>query len=214
MGTAATWGRRSPPNRHSRRPWQRRTRALRAVSPDLDITIEVGPSAPLVRGLEEGRFDFVLARLPQDYDARVFDVQPARIERVSLLVHEAHPMMARADLTLRDLADQDWVIQERGSPIRAALETAFLEAGVPVPARVTNSSSLLVMLALLEGADIIAPVSDEVAALLTRPGIGARLGRLAIRNPITVSPCFIIQSRDRPTSRAVDRVLTEVLTRL
>lgn len=189
-------------------------RALRAEAPEVEVTIEVGPSTQLIRGLEEGRFDFVLARLPQEYDARLFDLQPARIERISLMVHESHPLLARSGLGLEELDGQDWVIQERGSPIRAALENAFFRAGVPVPQRVTNSTSLLVMLALLEDGDVIAPVTDEVTALLTRSGIGARLARLDIREPITVSPCFIIQSRNRPPSRAVDRVLTEVLTRL
>ena len=40
--------------------------ALRKVkdeSPDIETTIEVGPSVQLVRGLREGRLDFVIARL-------------------------------------------------------------------------------------------------------------------------------------------------------
>ena len=188
--------------------------AVRADTPNVEVSIEVGPSTELVRGLEEGRFEFVLARLPQDYDPREFDILPARHERVSLLVHEDHPLADRPGLSLAQLTAHDWVVQERGSPIRAAVEGAFFAAGVPVPPGVTNSSSLLVMLALLENSDVIAPVSDEVAGLLTRPGIGARLRRLDIVQTIAVTPYFIIQSRQRQFSRAVERVLAEVLARL
>ena len=85
---------------------------------------------------------------------------------------------------------------------------------MPVPSGITNSSSLLVMLALLENSAVIAPVAEEVAALLTRPGIGARLRRLDVDRPIAVTPYFIIRNRARQFSTAVDRVLTEVLARL
>lgn len=188
--------------------------AVRAASPGVEVSIEVGPSTELVRGLEEGRFEFVLARLPQDYDPREFDILPARFEMVSLIVHQDHPLATRTGLDLADLIDFDWVVQERGSPIRAAVEGAFTAAGVPVPASITNSSSLLVMLALLENSQVIAPVSNEVADLLTRPGIGARLRRLDIVQPIQVTPYFVIRSRARQFSSAVDRVLSEVLARL
>ena len=50
---------------------------LSPVSPAIEPTLEVGPSQELVRGLEEGRFDFVLARLPPGSDARAFRVLPA-----------------------------------------------------------------------------------------------------------------------------------------
>lgn len=188
--------------------------AVRAATPGVEVSIEVGPSTELVRGLEEGRFEFILARLPQDYDPREFDILPARFEMVSLIVHQDHPLATRTGLDLADLIDFDWVVQERGSPIRAAVEGAFAAAGVPVPASITNSSSLLVMLALLENSQVIAPVSNEVADLLTRPGIGARLRRLDIVQPIQVTPYFVIRSRARQFSSAVDRVLAEVLARL
>ena len=188
--------------------------AVRAATPGVEVSIEVAPSTELVRGLEDGRFEFILARLPQDYDPREFDILPRRYEVVSLIVHEDHPLADRQRLGLADLIRFDWVVQERGSPIRAAVEGAFSAAGVPVPAGITNSSSLLVMLALLENSHVIAPVSNEVAELLTRPGIGARLRMLDIAQPIHVTPYFIIRSRARQFSPAVDRVLSEVLARL
>ena len=60
--------------------------------PDLDMTIEVAPSIELVRGLVEGRFDFVISRLPPTYDSRDFLLQPVGSEMVSLLVGPDHPL--------------------------------------------------------------------------------------------------------------------------
>ena len=42
--------------------------ALRAEAGDIEPTIEVAPSTVLLRGLEERRFDFVIARLDADLD--------------------------------------------------------------------------------------------------------------------------------------------------
>ena len=59
--------------------------------------------------------------------------------------------------------------------------TAILSAGARLPARVTNTSSLLVTLAMLEAPDTVAPVSREVAGLLVgagpRPGVVAPAAR-------------------------------------
>jgi len=187
---------------------------IRTSAPDIEPTFEVGPSSGLVRGLAEGRFDFVIARLPTDHDSRAFHMLPARWEAVSLLVRAGHPLAGRPRVALGDLTRYPWVIQERGSPIRDAVEGAFAAAGVAVPATITNSSSLLVMLSLLEKSDTVAPLSEEVAALLTRAGIGARLAVLDLDREIAVSPYFIIRNRHRPLSRAAERLLDEVLAEL
>ena len=188
--------------------------AVREKAPGLEATVEVGPSTQLVRGLIEGRFDFVLARMPAEYDSRDFHIAPARTEEVTLLVRRGHPLEGRAAVTLAELGEYEWVMQERGSPIRRAIEAAYHDAGVPAPGRIINSSSLLVMLSMLEVSQAIAPQSREVAGLLTRPAIGTNLVPLSVASDLTVSPFFVIRNRASQLSRAAERVMQEVLQRL
>jgi DNA-binding transcriptional LysR family regulator len=185
--------------------------AVRARSPDIDVTIEVGPSIDLVRGLDEGRFDFVFARIPATQDSRDFLVHPARSEIVKLLVRDTHPLVGRTDVPLQDLRDYDWVIQERGSPIRLAVEQTFHRAGVATPTRVINSSSLLIVLSLLESSDAIAPQSKEVASLLSGATLGAHLTTIALSEVITVSPYFIIRNRFKELPQAAENFYDEAL---
>ncbi|MGB0658547.1 MAG: LysR family transcriptional regulator [Mangrovicoccus sp.] len=187
---------------------------MKETAPDIEPTFEVGPSVELVRGLEEGRFDFILARLPYGYDSRAFHIQPAQWEVVSLVVHHSHPLAGHDAVRLQDLTRYDWVVQERGSPIREAMENAFTEAGAHPPSKVINSSSLLVMLSLLERSHTIAPLSEEVGALLTRQTVAAELTLLNLDRVIQVSPYFIIRNRSQQLSRAAERLLKEVLLRL
>lgn len=189
-------------------------RRVKEESPDMEATIEVAPSVVLVRGLKEGRFDFVIARLPPDYDSADFDVHPARGEEVRMLVRDSHPLAGRRDLPLEALTPYEWVVQERGSPIRQAVETAFLQSATPVPRNVNNSSSLLIVMSLLARSDVISPQSEEVAEVLTSDGLGARLSVLDLQPKITVSPYYVLASRGRELPRASDRVFREVLRRV
>ncbi|QPM90843.1 LysR family transcriptional regulator [Pseudooceanicola algae] len=189
-------------------------RRIKEQSPDVEATIEVGPSTQLVRGLKEGRFDFIIARLAATEEHGEFHVYPARSENVALMVRSAHPLAGRRALSLEDVARYEWVVQERGSPIRQAVEDAFLQIGRPVPRNVNNSSSLLVVLALLSRSDVISPQSEEVAEILTHESLGAKLAVLDLDLEIRVSPYFVLHNRGQQLPRIADRVLQEVLRRL
>jgi len=189
-------------------------RQIKESTPGIEPTIDVAPSVELVRGLEEGRFDFILARLPPEYDSRAFRLTPARGEVVSLLVSRSHPLAGRQSVSLGELAGYEWVIQERGSPIRSAVEQAFHAAGVPVPGNITNTSSLLIMLAILESSQAVATLSEEVGGLLTRGTLGFQMEALKLVESVTVPPYFIIQNRSQQLSRAAERVLERVVKAL
>ncbi|MDA7430925.1 LysR family transcriptional regulator [Primorskyibacter aestuariivivens] len=186
-------------------------KAVREEIPGLQPTIEVAPSVTLIRGLEEGHFDFVLARLGSAHHARDFMAHPGRTEVVSLVARAAHPLVGRT-VSLSDTLPYDFVIQEPGSPIRAALEHSFLEHRLEIPARVTNSSSLLVALSLISEADTIAPQTREVAQVLSRTN--ANLAIIETTESIVVSPYLVLQTRHRQLSPVAQRLLDEVLRRL
>ena len=187
---------------------------VKANAADLHITIEVGPSNQLMRGLVERAFDFVIARLSPEDDSRNFKITPARSEPVSLLVRKNHPLSNVKQLRINDLQHYEWVIQEHGSPIRQALEYAFHLSQVKIPINITNTSSALVMLAYLESTDAITAQSQEVALMLTRPNLGANLTLLDHVEEIIVPPFFIIQNIDQPLSPAASLLLDEVLVRI
>lgn len=185
--------------------------ALRTTVPDMQPTVEVAPSVTLIRGLEEGRFDFVLARIGAGNDVRRFEAHPGRTEVISLLARATHPL-AGGRVSLSDTLPYEFVIQESGSPIRTALETAFLQAGLQMPARFTNSSSLLVALSIVMGSDAIAPQTREVAQLLTATESG--LATIDTVEDVVVPPFLVLQTRQRPLSPIAERLLDEVLRRL
>lgn len=185
--------------------------AMRQRMPDIQPTIEVAPSVTLIRGLEEGRFDFVLARIGSDNDTRAFLAYPGRREDVCLMARASHPLAGRR-VSLADTLPFEYVIQEPGSPIRAALETAFLENRLQTPVHVTNSSSLLIALSLITGSDAISPQTREVGEMLTRSK--SDLTIIDYEEEIAVSSYLVLHLRHRQLSPIAQTLLDEVLRRL
>lgn len=181
-------------------------RQIKSDWPDIEFTIEVGPSTTMVRGLVEDRFDLVVSRLPPNYDSRDFHLHPARSEQIVLVTNPEHQLANQKAVLLKDTLDFNWVIQEVGSPIRQAVEAAFFELNLATPSNMTNSSSMVVALSLLNDPNTISPQAREVAELLVESKLNANLSILDLETPISVSPCYVIENRYRPQSEAAERV--------
>lgn len=188
--------------------------ALKAMTPSAEITVDVSPSDQLIRDLLAGKLDFALARIPPGIEAREFDIYKARTERVDLLVRRGHPLTGRRIEDLAELRDCPWVIQASGTPIRQAVEAAFHNVQVEMPRDVTNTPSLLVMLAMIASSDSICPVASEVTELLTGPTIAGQFAVLEIPEAIVVSPYYLLSIRKRQLSPVAERLKTLVLAEL
>jgi DNA-binding transcriptional LysR family regulator len=176
---------------------------FRREAPDTEIHVEVAMSSELVRDLLAMRLDFVLARIPADASAGDFEAVRASGEQVDLVVGAHHPAARQPKVALAELVDFDWVMQGPGAPIRMAIEAALLAEGARPPARIVNTSSLLVTIAMLATSEAVAPVSREVATLIagTRPGILA----LPLCEGIVVAPYSLLALRGRRLSPAGQR---------
>jgi len=190
--------------------------AIQAVlnsAPDMRISVDVAPSSVLFRGLEEAKYDFILGRTSPRHNPRDYRFHPGRTEKISLMVHQSHPLAQRDEVEIAELGQFPWVIQEEGSPIREAVEQAFHAESIAVPSRVLNSSSLLVALAHMVGGQAISPQTEEVMRLLTSSKMNADLTQIKTRANIVVAPYFVIQHAFKKLPRAAERLLNEVMSR-
>lgn len=178
-------------------------RHLRSIAPDIEIHVDVGPSDDLMTGLLGLRYDLVLGRVPPGAPIADLALKPAKGEAVCILAHATHPLGQRSSIGLADLIAQNWVMQGPGSPIRRAVEEGFLAEGLALPRSITNTSSLVMVLALLQSPDVITPVSHEVASLLAKSHQG--LVTLPLQASINVSPYSLIILGNRRLSPAAAR---------
>ncbi len=181
-------------------------RELKQSAPDADITVDVMPSRELLTCLAAGEMDFVLARILPEFDSQDFNILPMRDEKVSFLVRADHPLSRAESVTMTELADQEWIMQQRGAPIREAALGAFADVGLPEPRNIVSSPSLLLTIAYLAQSDAVAPMSFEVAELLVRPPVSAGFAILPMRDHIRVTPYYLLDLKRRPLSPLATRL--------
>jgi DNA-binding transcriptional LysR family regulator len=103
-------------------------RAVRKRFPDLELTTHNVQIDELVTGLRDGRFDAAFTRPPlvADLATRTLATEP-----VCVVLPVGHPLAARAELHLADLADEDWVLTPRESwpPWHDKYDVDFAAAG-------------------------------------------------------------------------------------
>jgi Transcriptional regulator len=186
--------------------------ALKAEAEAVDIHVDVAPSGDLITALLAGHYDFILGRVPVGMDIRQFDIIGRRTEEVDLLVHHTHPLADTRGLSVADLVHFPWVMQAPGAPVRRAVEDVFLANGARIPSNIVNTTSLLVMIALLVSSNAIAPMSVEVSDLLCHDPRGAGLTALDLRQSITVEPYHLITLKGKRMSPLATR-LKELVVR-
>ncbi|WP_409525806.1 LysR family transcriptional regulator [Nitrincola sp. MINF-07-Sa-05] len=185
-------------------------RQLKAIAPKTEINVNVDTSDVLLRDLVAGKNDFVLARVMPQFDASDFEIRPAKSEDVRLIVREDHPLAHVKEVSLRDLVSLEWVMQSHRVPMREAVNNAFLSAGLQPPDNIINSTSLLVMISILVSSSAIAPMASEVSDLLIGRQVGTRLKVLQLREPIQMSPYYLLKMKGRQLSPVAERLMSLV----
>ncbi|WP_193178576.1 LysR family transcriptional regulator [Oricola nitratireducens] len=170
---------------------------LKKTAAGADIHVDVAPSDALIDGLVRGEYDFVLSRIPAGTDARQFTIRRGRVELIRFLVRDGHPLAGRGQINLGDLGGYEWVIQAPHTPMRQAVEEAFVFQGIALPNEIVNTTSLLVMIAYLASTDAIAPITREVADLLAPEVAGSGLVALDPEEPIIINPYHLISRRNQ-----------------
>ena len=179
---------------------------LKANAGSADIYVDVAPSDVLIQGLIDGEYDFVLSRLPPGTDSRQFNILTGRVEIIRFLVREGHPLANRKKLRLGELADFEWVMQAPRTPLRHAIEEAFLSQGIPSPQEIVNTTSLLVMISYLTTSDAIAPITQEVVELLGPKVFGGRVAALDVSDSVIVTPYHLISRKHQLMSPLASRL--------
>ena len=104
---------------------------VREKYPRIEINIQIDTSIVLARDLLASRHDFVIARIPDDLNPRLFESKVIGIERACLIVRRGHPLTGSRRRSSTASTDYDWVFQPDGTLLRRTVESIFLTATPP-----------------------------------------------------------------------------------
>nr|HET6902805.1 LysR substrate-binding domain-containing protein [Ktedonobacteraceae bacterium] len=110
--------------------------------PEVDISLDVVNRAALVEAIMSNRIDMaIVGRVPDDIPV---EIEPFAQNELVLVASPRHRLAGIASVPLTELGREHFLLREVGSGTRAALETVFQEAGVPlqVSMQVGNNSAI------------------------------------------------------------------------
>lgn len=186
---------------------------VRERFPNISIEMQVETSAVLARELIAQRHDFMIGRIPDDLNPRLFTSRVIGVEKACLIVRKEHPLLTGGTASLPELADYDWVMQPAGSLLRRTMEAIFLTRNIRPPDRVLNTSSLLLTLVTVAQSDAIAAVSIAVARFI-KEDLGGGIEILPLDFGIEVQPYSLIMLRDRRLSPAAQMLHDHILNQI
>lgn len=144
-----------------------------------------GTARQLLESLQAGELDAVVGRLPADglppgLTAADLSILPLYREEVCLVARPDHPILQVKRLTLKRLAQAQWVLQRPDSSVRRALADAFLREGLLPPQPAVETPTYIQNLAVVAGSQLltVAPrrAAEQQAALGQVALLDFRLG--------------------------------------
>lgn len=178
--------------------------AFRRAHPQVSLSLSLGNSTEVLRGLLDGRTD-VAAIADRVEDPRLFAVAAARSHQV-VVVAQGHPWAGRDGVTLRDLEGAPMVMREEGSVTRRAIEAALEGAGVAPEVVMELGSREAVQEAVAAGIGVGVVIASE-------RGHDARLVALPLLDAAIEHVEYVVCLQERRRLRAV-RAFFEQVPRL
>jgi DNA-binding transcriptional LysR family regulator len=95
--------------------------------PDVQVTVRTGHSEEVLELVKRSEVDVGLIRTLRDPDIEQFSLYE---DALVLVVHPSHPLAARGEAELAELAEQHFILFDRASSYHELATALFLEAGI------------------------------------------------------------------------------------
>jgi len=169
---------------------------FRRSHPEARLRLAVSNREAVVRELTENTVDLaVMGRPPRGLDT---EAAPFAKHPIGIIAAPDHPLAGRKRLPLERLAGETFIIRERGSGTRAAMEHVFAERGFKAGETLEMSSNETIKQAVMAGMGI-AFLSMHTIGLELRAG---RLALLAVNGLPVMREWYVIHRRGKRLSPA------------
>ena len=178
--------------------------ALKKKFPRINVNIELGFSETMVRMLLDRQLDIVIARVHSSKGIGDLDFEALAEDPHGVVARIDHPLACKRGLTLRDLADQTWILPPPGNVLRDRLTELFLGKRLDLPQQVVETASLPIITSLLRLSEMVAPLAIEVVRPYCESGI---LTMLPLKLDLRLGAAGIITLREHRLSPAANAML-------
>lgn len=146
-----------------------------ADRPKTSIRVVPGPTPRLLEELDGGHFDLVIGgtqMLPEDHGLRF---EPLLDNELFIIGRSAHPLEKADAISASDLRRFRWVSCLEQDPVRRDVEAGMAAFGLTSDAVALETSSLSLVIDVLERTDFLTMIPSPVASTLTATGRFTRI---------------------------------------
>lgn len=139
-------------------------RAVAALTGEGRSTIEIveGVDEELIARLLRHELDVVISNIGLTDSGPEVTAIPLFHARVVVVVRPGHPLAARRQVSLLDLADAVWVLPPQGGAFRMQVEALFTTSGRPFPTNLVQAAPFSVLKELVRQSDAVTVLSDQI----------------------------------------------------
>lgn len=135
---------------------------LKQAHPRVVVSVEMDFSEALVRRLQAGDLDIVVARLHNAQELKELVYEPIEETPHVIVARAGHPLLQLGHpVGWEELLAQSWILPPQGNVLRDKLTLLLLEQNVPLPKQVVESSYLPIIINLLRTTNMITPLAPE-----------------------------------------------------
>lgn len=178
--------------------------AVRNHRPNLSVKVIEGTNDVLMPLLRAGEIDLVIGRLPAFSSGSGIAEEVLCEDFAELVVRKGHPLTRKQGLTLADVIDQPWILPRQETSLRRQIDEGFRQMGLPAPANIVESVSILTNLSLVLNADYLVAWPVRLARFEAHLGL---VQALDIPLPTTHRPLGISTRREARLSPAADMLI-------
>lgn len=154
---------------------------LQREAPGIGVSLVEDVTAGLWSRFERNELDLLVTRLDARALASGMPCRPLFADRHRVVCGPHHPLARRRRVAWADVARYPWLMPTEGTPLHRAVETCFVNAGLPLPATLVTSVSSLANVVLLEQTEVLGLMSSVVAERMQHKG-------LVVALPLALSP--------------------------
>jgi DNA-binding transcriptional LysR family regulator len=177
---------------------------LHADAPAIAVALEEGPMEILSTKLRDGRLDLLVGRLDGTLITPQLAIDDLYNPPTAVVCGPRHPLARRAKVGWDDVLAQDWILPERGTPMRGGLDALFRRLRQHPERCLIESSSIQTNVALLNKRALLWVVSADIADYFAGLGLLKSLPLPPIKGP---APLVAAYRRDRTLPAAAKRLL-------
>lgn len=172
-------------------------------APDIGVTMREGAMEEHFAMLRDGRLDLVVGRVEPALVDRDFAMDELYDPAIHIVAGPQHPLTRGSPVSWTKLAEQEWILPQDGTPMRAGIERIFRRVKRRPVRCMIESSSIQTNVSLMNARDMLWVLSEDITAYFEALGL---LKRVPVETLRTAAAISTVRVRGRTLSPAAERL--------